>query len=89
MKHTISLWLTAGEVVTQQPYCLSSVIAQVPQLQRGRVWCTECGHSRRVDVAFAMRYEWPKCCGATMTIDSPEERDAIAARATRGTEPQP
>lgn len=49
-----------------------------PSLERGRVWCTECGASRRVDSAEAMRSGWPLCCGYTMTIDSPEER------ATRG-----
>ena len=25
-----------------------------------------------------MRYGWPKCCGHTMTIDSPEERGESA-----------
>jgi hypothetical protein len=30
-----------------------------------------------------MRYGWPKCCGATMTIDSPEEQAFLAARIPR------
>lgn len=44
------------------------------KLARGMVWCTSCGRSQRVDSAEAMRHGWPKCCGYTMTIDSPEER---------------
>lgn len=49
--------------------------ASHPSLTRGRVWCRSCGHTQRVDSAQAMRTGWPKCCGCTMTIDSPEERD--------------
>ncbi len=45
-----------------------------PKLARGRVWCTSCGHTQAVNSADAMKYGWPKCCGYTMTIDSPEER---------------
>jgi hypothetical protein len=44
-----------------------------PKLTRGQVWCTHCGYSRRVNSAQALRSGWPKCCGYTMTIDSPEE----------------
>ena len=32
-------------------------------------------------VLFA--HGWPKCCGATMTTDSPEERAALRARSPR------
>jgi len=45
-----------------------------PSLQRGRVWCSVCGSTRKVDSADALRNGWPKCCGQTMTVDSPEER---------------
>ncbi len=45
-----------------------------PKLQRGRVWCRTCGHTQRVNSAYAMRNGWPKCCSYTMTIDSPDER---------------
>lgn len=45
-----------------------------PSLKRGRVWCTECGRSQWVNSAECLRGGWPKCCGYTMTIDSPEER---------------
>ena len=48
------------------------------KLRRGRVWCRTCGDTLRVDAAGAMRSGWPKCCGQTMTIDSPEERAAMA-----------
>jgi hypothetical protein len=47
---------------------------QVPQLSRGKVWCVSCGSSRDVDAAECLASGWPRCCGATMTIDSPEER---------------
>lgn len=46
-------------------------------LRRGMVWCRTCGKSQGVNSAHALRYGWPKCCGQTMTIDSPEEREAM------------
>lgn len=49
-----------------------------PSLQRGQVWCRECGYTERVDSAGALRYGWPKHCGYTMTIDSPEEQKRLA-----------
>jgi hypothetical protein len=45
-----------------------------PKLTRGQVWCRSCGSTRRIDSAGAMQHGWPKCCGYTMTIDSPEEQ---------------
>ena len=45
-----------------------------PKLSRGRVWCTTCGRSQGVNTSNRMQHGWPKCCGYTMTIDSPEER---------------
>jgi hypothetical protein len=48
-----------------------------PSLARGRVWCRSCGASQGVNSAGALRNGWPKCCGYTMTIDSPEERRAL------------
>lgn len=50
----------------------------IPQLQRGIVWCRTCGRSQRVDSAHALSSGWPKCCGYTMTIDSPAEQAALA-----------
>jgi hypothetical protein len=47
-----------------------------PKLKRNRVWCTICGRMQVVDSRECMRHGWPKCCGYTMTIDSPEEREA-------------
>lgn len=49
-------------------------MASHPKLARGQVWCRKCGATRRVDGADGLRNGWPKCCGETMTIDSPEER---------------
>jgi len=44
------------------------------RLKRGRVWCVKCGASKEINSALCLRLGWPKCCGQTMTIDSPEER---------------
>lgn len=51
-----------------------SIVDSVPSLKRGRVWCIACGHTETVNSAHALAHGWPKHCGATMTIDSPEER---------------
>ena len=54
---------------------LASDIAAIPQIGRGMVWCTHCGRSERVNgVNATLGAGWPKCCGYTMTIDSPDER---------------
>lgn len=58
---------------------LYSEIAAIPQLARGLVWCTKCGRKQIVKAGYCLRYGWPKCCGYTMTIDSPEERRAVSA----------
>lgn len=50
------------------------IAASHVRLQRGQVWCRACGRSTRVDPVGALRFGWPRCCGATMTIDAPEER---------------
>lgn len=57
------------------PKRLHADMAQAhPKLARGRVWCRECGATRKVDSADALAHGWPKCCGYTMTIDAPDER---------------
>jgi hypothetical protein len=45
-----------------------------PKLKRGKVWCKICGREESVNSADCLRTGWPKCCGQTMTIDSPEEQ---------------
>ncbi len=50
------------------------IVDQVPALKRGRVWCHKCGRTEPVDSARCLAIGWPKCCGETMSIDSPEER---------------
>ena len=47
---------------------------EIPQIKRGQVWCRHCGSTQKVDGADCLRHGWPKCCGYTMTIDSPEEQ---------------
>lgn len=49
------------------------------KLSRGQVWCHSCGRTQRVDSAGCLRSGWPKCCGYTMSIDSPEERATLAS----------
>lgn len=61
----------------------SKIVQQVPQLRRGFVWCLHCGRTAQVDSARALQHGWPKCCGYTMTIDSPEERRAMEKKQTR------
>ena len=48
-----------------------------PSLARGMVWCIVCERSQKVNSGLALQTGWPKCCGYTMTIDSPEERKAF------------
>ncbi len=50
------------------------VVDVVPQLARNRTWCRQCGASRSVDSRSCLSTGWPKCCGYTMTIDSPDEQ---------------
>jgi hypothetical protein len=58
----------------------SGVVNEVPQFKRGFVWCCECGRKKRVNAALSLAHGWPKCCGYTMTLDSPEERAAMQQR---------
>jgi hypothetical protein len=53
-------------------------IAAIPQIARGIVWCTKCGHKQDVKGKFCLQYGLPRCCGYTMTIYSPEERRALS-----------
>ena len=54
-----------------------------PSLARGQVWCRECGGNQKVSSSEALKRGWPKCCGYTMTIDSPEEQNQLAKEAIR------
>lgn len=49
-------------------------VSASPQLSRGVVWCHTCGRTQRVDPVHCLQHGWPKCCGSTMSIDSPAER---------------
>jgi hypothetical protein len=54
----------------------TEITKSVPQIERGKVWCTVCGRMQRVDGSVCLASGWPKCCGYTMTIDSPQWRAA-------------
>jgi hypothetical protein len=49
-------------------------------LVRGRVWCHRCDRSQAVNSTLCLAEGWPRCCGTTMSIDSPAERAALEAR---------
>lgn len=56
-------------------------VAAIPSIARGQVWCHACGHTQKIDgVAATFGGGWPKHCGQTMSIDSPEERAAQKAK---------
>lgn len=58
-------------------YSVAEALGTVhPKLSRNRVWCRQCGRTRRADSGMCLSHGWPKCCGYTMTIDSPEEQQA-------------
>lgn len=50
---------------------ISHLVEITPQLKRGEVWCRECGANQKVDSEKCIKEGWLKCCGYTMTIDSP------------------
>lgn len=50
-----------------------TIAASHPSLLNGKVWCRRCHAMHTVDPAKCLRDGWPKCCGATMGIDQPEE----------------
>lgn len=52
---------------------INDAAASHPSLTRGQVWCRTCGHTQKAVSAQALRHGWPKHCGYTMTIDSPDE----------------
>lgn len=56
-----------------------SDLAEIPQVKRGKVWCHQCGREERAG-AERFRTGWPKCCGLTMSLDSPEERVRLGGR---------
>ena len=62
--------------MSTQPYIYDRTGSGAAKLKRGIVWCKTCGRSQKVNSAGSLRHGWPKCCGYTMTIDSPEERES-------------
>ena len=45
-----------------------------PKMRRGMVWCRTCGRAEKVNAAHCLKFDWPRCCGYTMTIDAPDEQ---------------
>lgn len=50
-----------------------TIAASDPALRRGLVWCRACGRTEKVNSAECLRHGWPKCCGATMSLGSPDD----------------
>lgn len=48
-----------------------------PKIERGKVWCKQCGNMQKVDPRDCIAHGWPKCCGQTMTIDAMNERTIV------------
>jgi len=44
------------------------------------VWCRECGLSQQIAPGYCLAHGWPKCCGATMTIDTPPHTEPGAGK---------
>ena len=53
-----------------------------PKLTCGQVWCRECGRTQKVNSEDSLQNGWPKCCGYTVTIDSPEEQKELQHQPT-------
>jgi hypothetical protein len=66
--------------VNDKFFGVAQAVADNPKLSRGRVWCIHCGRTRLVDSAERLRMGWPKCCGCTMTLDSPQERSDMVVK---------
>lgn len=49
-------------------------LAEITRKQAGgdKVWCRACGREAAADHKKCLKYGWPLCCGATMTIDPPD-----------------
>jgi hypothetical protein len=56
---------------------IDDIAEAVPKVKRGIVWCKTCGREEKV--VNGLQNGWPKCCGYTMTIDSPAEREALTS----------
>lgn len=51
-------------------------LADIPQIKRGLVFCHTCGRTEQIGVGN-FQTGWPMCCGQTMSLDSPEEREKL------------
>lgn len=51
----------------------------IPQVKRAIVHCPDCGRTESVKDSHPFLGGWPKCCGFTMFLDTPEERDTLLA----------
>ena len=57
---------------------IKALVDSHQNLKRGLVWCRYCQRVQSVNAADRLQHGWPKCCGYTMTIDSPDEQITLA-----------
>lgn len=57
-----------SDLFTPHQVLYETIAKSHPSLLNGIVWCSRCGHSRKVDAAKCLREGWPKCCSATMGL---------------------
>lgn len=69
-----------------KPFDYDALVKDVPGLQEGRLFCSSCGRTAHVDPREALAGGWPVCCGATMSLDTPQER---ARRPAAPSKPSP
>lgn len=51
-------------------------LTEIPQIKRGLLFCHHCGRQESIR-GNPFGTGWPKCCNYTMSLDSPEERQAM------------
>ena len=59
------------QIAGLQNRIIRDAVSRSSTLQRGQVWCRNCGATKRVEAAKCLATGWPKCCGETMTLDEP------------------
>lgn len=53
----------------------NQIVGSSAKLQRGKLWCLQCGKTIEVDSVKSLLKGWATCCGQTMSLDSPHERE--------------
>ena len=57
-----------------KPIDYQAIANSHPKLAAGMAYCHSCERSQHVNSGAAPKTGWPKCCGYTMSLDTPEDR---------------